>query len=47
MVAKLYITNSNNFPMVNHKDHNRNNNKIDNLEWVTYSENMVHFGKKW
>lgn len=46
LVATLYIANPNNFPMVNHKNHNRNDNRIENLEWVTYSENMIHFGKK-
>jgi len=46
LVATLYIVNPNNFPMVNHKNHNRNDNTVENLEWVTYSKNMVHFGKK-
>ena len=46
LVATLYIANPNNLPMVNHKNHNRNDNTVENLEWVTYSENMVHFGKK-
>ena len=46
LVATLYIANPNNFPMNNHKNHNRNNNSIENLEWVTYSDNMIHFGKK-
>lgn len=46
LVGKLYIANPNNFPMVNHKNHNRNDNTVKNLEWVTSSENMVHFGKK-
>lgn len=46
LVASLYIANPNNYPMVNHKNHNRKDNTVENLEWVTYSENMVHFGKK-
>jgi len=46
LVATLYIENPNKFPMINHKDHNRNNNTMENLEWTTYSENMIHFGKK-
>ena len=29
-------------PIVNHKDGNKLNNSIDNLEWSTYSENLKH-----
>jgi hypothetical protein len=46
LVSTLYIENPNNFPMINHKNHNRSDNKVENLEWVTYNENMIHFGKK-
>lgn len=28
---------------VNHKDFNKNNNKADNLEWVSHKENMEHW----
>ena len=28
--------------VVNHKDHNRTNNRIDNLEWATRSHNAKH-----
>ena len=42
LVAIEYIPNPDNKPMVNHKDGNRSNNHVDNLEWVTASENTKH-----
>lgn len=42
LVAESYIPNPNNLPCVNHLDGNKLNNDISNLEWCTYSENMVH-----
>jgi hypothetical protein len=41
-LAQLFIPNPENKPCVNHKDGNRSNNDINNLEWVTYSENHIH-----
>lgn len=42
LIAENYIDNPNKFPQVNHKDGNKSNNNIDNLEWVTSSENQLH-----
>lgn len=42
LVAKSFIPNPENKPHVNHKDGVRDNNKLENLEWVTRSENMQH-----
>lgn len=42
LVAKAFIPNPDQKPHVNHKDGVRDNNRLENLEWVTRSENMQH-----
>jgi hypothetical protein len=42
MVAETFIPNPDNKPCINHKDGNKNNNHVENLEWVTVAENNEH-----
>lgn len=42
LVATAFIPNPAHKPQVNHRDHNRLNNAVPNLEWVTPSENKTH-----
>jgi len=42
LVAEAFIPNPSGKLEVNHKDQNRDNNSIDNLEWVTRKENLKH-----
>lgn len=39
LVAKAFLSNPNNYPIVMHKDNNKSNPRLDNLEWGTVSEN--------
>ena len=42
LVAKAFVPNPDNLPVVNHKDGNQLNNRADNLEWVTVRDNTMH-----
>jgi hypothetical protein len=42
LLAKAFIPNPENKPQINHKDGNRHNNDLSNLEWNTASENIRH-----
>lgn len=41
-VAKAFIPNPENLPQVNHKDGNKSNNAVDNLEWISNRDNAHH-----
>ena len=42
LVATMFIPNPDKKDFVNHKDGNRDNNRVDNLEWVSKEENETH-----
>lgn len=42
LVAEAFIQNSDNLPEVNHKDGNKKNNFVENLEWCSKAYNQQH-----
>lgn len=42
LIAETFIPNPKNKPIINHKDLDKQNNSLGNLEWATYKENYYH-----
>lgn len=42
LVAETFIENPNNYKCVNHKDFNKLNNNVENLEWCSLVQNLRH-----
>lgn len=42
LIAFTFLDNPENYPVVNHLNHNKQDNRVENLEWTTYQGNTIH-----
>lgn len=47
LVAEAFIPNPSNLATVNHKDENKENNNVLNLEWMSQHNNNLYNGRNW
>lgn len=47
VVCDVFIPNPDNLPCVNHKDENKQNNRVDNLEHCTYAYNLTYGSREY
>lgn len=45
LVGNAFINNTDNKPIIHHKDNNKQNNSINNLQWATAKENSIEYQK--